>query len=195
MIECYHDSMKLKEMIQNYIPFNEQEAKDKDFILQAMDVHEDLLHRSNPFMHFSSSCWITNQERTKVLMIYHKIYDSWAWCGGHADGEEDLCEVALKELNEETGVNQYRLLSDKPFSLEVLTVDGHIKRNAYVSSHLHLNLTYLVEADEKTPLILNKEETKGVKWIPIDLLKQEVREVWMMENIYQKLVNKMKGAK
>ena len=187
--------MKLKEMIQNYIPFNEQEAKDKDFILQAMEVHEDLLHRSNPFMHFSSSCWITNQERTKVLMIYHKIYDSWAWCGGHADGEEDLCAVALKEMKEETGVGQYLLLSDKPFSLEVLTVDGHVKRNKYVSSHLHLNLTYLIEADEKTPLILNKEETKGVKWIPIDLLKQEVREVWMMENIYQKLVNKTKGAK
>ena len=56
MIECYHDSMKLKEMIQNYIPFNEQEVKDKGFILQAMEVHEDLLHRSNPFMHFSSSC-------------------------------------------------------------------------------------------------------------------------------------------
>ena len=194
-MECYHNPMELKTMIERYLPLNEQEEKDKHFILKAMEIHDNLLERKNRFMHFSASCWITNQTRTKVLMIYHNIYDSWSWCGGHADGDADLCAVALKEMKEETGIDQYHLLSNTPFSLEVLTVDGHVKNNEYVSSHLHLNLTYLIEADEKTPLILNKKETKGIKWIPVCLLKQEVRETWMMENIYQKLIDKMKGAK
>lgn len=187
--------MKLKEQIQNYLPFNEQEAKDKAFILKAMEMHSDLLYRENPFMHFSSSCWITNTSHTKLLMIYHKIYDSWAWSGGHADGEADLLKVAVKEMEEETGISNYRLVSENPFSLEVLTVDGHFKKGAYVSSHLHLNLTYLFEVDEKEALILNEKETDGVKWIPVNEIKKAVSEQWMMHNIYQKLIDKMNGGK
>ena len=97
--------------------------------------------RENKFMHMSASSWIVNKTHDKVLMIYHKIYDSWSWLGGHADGNMNLLEVACKELEEESGVKNYSLVSEIPFSLEVLTVDGHIKKNQYVNSHLHLNIT------------------------------------------------------
>lgn len=180
----------LRNTINSYKPFNEQEEKDKAFLLKAMDLHSDLLFRTNPWMHFSSSCWIVNPDADKVLMIYHKIYNSWAWLGGHADGEENLLKVAQKELQEESGIRHARFLSDQPFSLEVLTVDGHIKKNEYISSHLHLNLTYLFEADEKESLILNQNETNGVLWIPVKEVENYVSEEWMMKNIYRKLLSK-----
>lgn len=185
--------MNLKETIQHYLPFNEQEAQDKAFMLYALDHSHDLLYRSNEVMHFSVSCWIVNPAHTKTLMIYHRIYDSWAWSGGHADGEEDLLKVAVKEMQEETGISHAHLVSAHPFSLEVLTVDGHIKNNRYVSSHLHLNLTYLFEADENEKLIVNDIETNGVQWIKLSEVHEKVSEKWMMTHIYQKLLDKLDG--
>lgn len=184
----------LIQQIQNYIPYNEQEKKDKETLLYALKTQNNILTRDNIFMHMSTSCWVVNPNRDKVLMIYHKIYDSWSWLGGHADGESDLLSVACKELKEESGVSNYKILDENPFSIEVLTVDGHIKKGSYLSSHLHLNITYLFEVNENELLIQNEIETNGVKWIPIDEIKNEVSEIWFMENIYQKLIDKLKGG-
>ena len=77
----------IKEQIEKYEPYNEQEKKDKEVMLKYMDTFDNLLTRENEFAHFTASNWIVNKKRTKVLMIYHNIYQSWAWTGGHADGE------------------------------------------------------------------------------------------------------------
>ncbi len=114
----------------------------------------------------TASAWVVNPARDRVLMVYHKIYDSWSWTGGHADGDEDLPAVALREVREETGVQSARLVSDEILSLEVLTVDGHEKRGEYVSSHLHLNVTYLIEADERDALTVCEEENRRGRWPP-----------------------------
>ena len=96
----------------------------------------------------TASAWVVNKDRSKILLAYHNIYDSWAWLGGHADGEKDLLKVALKEVAEESGVKNIKPVSEDILSVEILTVDGHEKKGVYVPSHLHLNVTYLIEADD-----------------------------------------------
>lgn len=93
-----------------------------------MMCNDNYLERENKIAHFTTSIWTVNKERTKTLMVYHNIYDSWSWIGGHADGVEDLRSVALRELQEETGVRNAFLVSTGIFSLEILTVDGHEKK-------------------------------------------------------------------
>ncbi len=95
-------------------------------------------------------------------------------------------------MKEETGVKKVRPLKEEIFSLEVLTVDGHIKRGNYVSSHIHLNLTYLLEVDEKEVLHSKEDENSGVQWVPIEEIMNVSREAWMKENIYIKLEEKLK---
>ena len=90
--------MSLFEDIKCYKPSNQQEAYDKEQMLQFMKCYQNYLERENQIAHFTASMWTVNKERTKTLMVYHNLYDSWAWIGGHADGEEDLCAVALREL-------------------------------------------------------------------------------------------------
>ena len=85
--------MSLLEAIKNYKPANEQEARDKEQMLQFMKQNPDYLERTNQIAHFTASMWTVNKERTKTLLVYHNLYDSWSWIGGHADGIEDLCEV------------------------------------------------------------------------------------------------------
>lgn len=73
---------ELRERIVNYIPYDEQEESDKEYILKFIDTFDDVLTRKNIFGHFCSSAFVVNKNRSKVLMIYHNIYNSWAWPGG-----------------------------------------------------------------------------------------------------------------
>ena len=185
--------MNLKEQIEKYQPYNEQEEKDKQTILKYMNTFDDVLTRKNEFGHFTASSWVLNKERTKVLMIYHNIYKSWAWTGGHADGDTDLLYTAIRELKEETGVKNVKVLDDDIFSLEIVCVNGHMKRGEYVSSHVHLNLTFLLEVDENETLKMKEDENSGVKWINIEDVEKVSNEKWIKENIYRKLNEKLKN--
>ncbi len=185
--------MRLFQEIRDYIPVNEQEARDREQMLAFMLNHPNCLDRENQIAHFTASIWTVNRGRTKTLMVYHNIYDSWSWIGGHADGEEDLRAVALRELQEETGVQHASLVSPEMFSLETLTVDGHIKKGKYVPSHLHFNVTYLAEVDEGETLIVNEAENKAVKWWTFEEALRASTEVWMVDRVYKKLIEKCNG--
>ena len=182
--------MNLYEQIKNYNPVNDQERNDKEQMLRFMEQNSDYLSRENQIAHFTTSIWTVNKERTKTLMVYHNLYDSWSWIGGHADGEEDLCVVAMRELQEETGVKFAKLVSKEILSLETLTVSGHMKRGNYVPSHLHFNLTFLAEADEREALVVNEDENQAVKWWTFEEALQVSSEPWMVERIYKKLIEK-----
>ena len=182
----------LQKKIESYEPYNEQEERDKQTMLKDIDTFDNILTRDNELVHFTASSWAVNPERTKVLMVYHNIYQAWTWTGGHSDGEADLLKVAVKELKEETGVKHVKVLNDNHiFSLEVLTVDGHVKRGKYVSSHLHLNVTYLLEVEEQEMLHIKQDENSGVKWVPIEEIEKVSTETWMKQNIYPKLNKKL----
>lgn len=185
----------MKEQIEKYIPYNEQEEQDKKMILKYIDTFEDVLTRNNEFGHFTASSWVVNKEKTKVLMIYHNIYKSWAWTGGHADGETDFLATAIRELKEETGIKNVKVLDNDIFSLEIITVKGHVKKGKYVSSHVHLNLTYLLEVDENEVLQVKEDENSGVKWIAIEQIENMVSEKWMIDMVYKKLIEKLNHYK
>ena len=183
--------MNIKEQLEKYIPYNEQEESDKKLMLEYINTFDDVLTRENKMCHFTASSWIVNKDRTKVLMIYHNIYKSWAWTGGHADGNSDLLHVAMKEVEEETGIKNLKLLSDGIYSIQILTVDSHIKRGKFVSSHLHLDCCFLFEANEEDTLRIKEDETSGVKWINIDDATKVTNEE-KMRPIYGKLNSKIK---
>ena len=184
--------MSVYEDIARYEPFNEQEMRDRDVILRFLEENDDAFLRENLIAHMTASAWVVNPKRDKVLMVYHKIYDSWSWTGGHADGEEDLLAVALREVTEETGVTHVRPVSKDIFSLETVTVEGHEKRGEYVPSHLHLNLTYLLEADDTEALRVCEDENKGVAWFGLDEALEASTEPWFVKRIYGKLNEKLK---
>ena len=185
---------ELIEQIAAYRPCCEQEERDRALMLDFLAKNADAPLRSNPVAHLTASAWVVNPARDKVLMVYHKIYGSWSWIGGHADGESDLLAVALRECREETGAEHVRPLSEEIFSLEVLTVDGHEKRGVYVPGHLHLNLTYLLEADETDALRPCEAENSAVKWFTPEEAFAASTEPWFVERVYKKLDAKMRAA-
>ena len=184
--------MNICEMIKAFKPYNEQEERDKEQILRFIRNNPDAFSRENSTAHITASAWIVNAERTRVLMCYHNIYDSWSWTGGHADGDEDLLAVALKEAAEETGLKSIKPVSEDIFSLEILAVNGHEKKNRYLSSHLHMNVTFLLEADEGEETRACEGENSAVKWFDLDEAPKASSEPWFAERIYKKLNEKLK---
>lgn len=185
--------MNYKEAIMAYHPINEQEEAEKRVILQYINEYPDnILLRENEFAHMTSSGFIMNKELTKVLMIHHNIYNTWAWTGGHADGDEDLLYVAMKEAKEETGVTKIQPLMEDVASIDILPVWGHMKKGKYVATHMHLSLAYILIADEEQELHINEEENSGVKWIKIEEIEKYSNEKEIIK-VYHKLIDRAKA--
>ena len=171
-----------------YVPQNEAEAGDKAMFLEYLRRFPDsLLSRDNKIAHLTASGFVVSADGAKVLMARHNLYRAWAWTGGHADGDPDLLSVALREAREETGAEHVQPLSPAIASLDILPVWGHVKRGAWVPSHQHLNVTYLLTADEKDPLRVREGENTRVGWLPAEELLAYTNE-WQMDGVYTKLL-------
>jgi len=177
--------------LETYRPWNEQERHDRTELLRLLRSGEDLYGRENRFAHLTASAWVVSPDRTRVLMAYHNLYDSWAWLGGHADGETDLLAAALREVREESGLEELRPVSEDIFSLEILPVSGHEKHGQYVPSHLHLNVTFLLEADPEAPVRSCPGENSRIGWFSPEDAVSASSEPWFRERIYKKLNEKL----
>ena len=178
----------LRQQLIAYRPWNEQEERDREELLRRLDSHEDLYTRDNAAAHFTASAWVVSPDRKQVLMAYHNLYGSWAWLGGHADGQQDLLAAAIREVQEESGLTEVRPVTPNIFSLEILTVDGHEKHGR---SHLHLNVTYLLEADPAAPLRCKPDENSRVGWFGLEEAVAASTEPWFQQRIYKKLNAKL----
>ncbi len=182
---------KTIEMIRNYQPYYEQEKKDKQFFIECENKGQ-ILTRENEMVHLTSSYFVLNKTHDKVLTNYHNIYQTWGIGGGHADGDDDMLYVAQKELKEETSIDNFKSLSIYPISIESLPVLGHVKRGKYVPAHIHLNVTYLFEADENAVIKIKPDENSGVEWLTFDQLIEKSNERHFIA-VYKKIIEKLRA--
>lgn len=186
--------MNLTSVLKTYRPWNRQEEQDIAEILRRLEQGEELYTRNNAAAHLTVSAWVVSPDRTQILMAYHNLYDSWAWLGGHADGEQDLLAVALREVQEESGISAVPVSSDI-FSVEILPVAGHEKNGTYLPSHLHLNVTFLLEADPNAPVRPKEDENSRVGWFRAEDAVAASSEPWIRDRIYRKLCEKVQASR
>jgi ADP-ribose pyrophosphatase YjhB (NUDIX family) len=180
----------LLHLLKEYQPFNEQEAFDRTSMIEFIQRNPDYLLRSNTIAHITSSSIVVNEAMTHVLFAFHNQYQSWGWLGGHNDGDEDCLRVAMKETTEESGVSNVRPYDGKIFMIETIMVPNHIKKGKHFSDHLHLNITYLLIADDQQPLVINHDENSNVAWFTFEEAMANVSEPHMIP-IYQKALDKI----
>ena len=182
--------MDFIESIEQFIPFNEQEERDKTILLSfAKENRDTVLLRENAVAHITSSGFLMNERLSKVLLIHHNIRNVWAWIGGHADGEADLFQVAIREAKEETGVVTIRPLSQDIASLDILPVAAHRRKGKYVNAHLHLSVAYILICQEEEKIRPKLSENTGAEWFDISCFTDErfdTSDVYL----YQKLIRR-----
>ena len=186
---------KWMQEIRQYKPYNEQEEKDKIQMIKFIDSNEDILTRDNIFGHFTASSYVVNEDFNKTLLVKHNILGGYIFQGGHADGESDFLSVAIREVQEETGLD-VSAYSKEIFSICSAPVKGHIKRGKYVSSHNHYDLLYLVvakNADMEKIRIL-EDENSDIKWVNLDDSYNEEVVDWARP-INKKIVERIRSLK
>lgn len=180
--------MEYLRLLEAFEPDGAEEAADRRQILDCCRRFPDtVLTRQNALVHLTSSGLVMDPALKKVLLVYHNIYKSWSWTGGHCDGDPDLLAVALREAAEETGLARLRPLTGRILGLDVLPVWGHFKRGQYVSSHLHLSVAFVLVAEEGQPLRQKPDENSGVAWFGAEELPKVCSEPQMLP-VYNKLI-------
>ena len=116
--------------------------------------------------HITGSAFVVNEERTHTLLVHHRSLGIWVQPGGHADGETDLRAVAEKELVEETGLTDYRLVADAIFDLDRHLIPSTVE----VPSHYHYDVRYLVIASIHQPIRVSAESV-DIRWVPFSGLE------------------------
>ena len=176
--------------IEHFVPSCEQEEKDKEYFLRFINTFDDVLTRDNIFGHLCSSGWVLNKDRTKILLVYHNILGGYIFPGGHLDGETDCLSVALREVEEETGFKA-KPISDNIFSIWTGPTKAHIKRGKFVSAHTHLDIDFLLEADDDQPLIVKPDENQSVIWADINEIGKSIQLVDLFVPIFENFKNKI----
>ena len=102
--------------------------------------------------------------------MHHAKLNKWVQPGGHADGEENILNVALREAEEETGLTK---LNPKQ---NIFDVDIHlIPARKDFPEHFHYDIRFLVEANEEDEIIVS-DESHDVKWISLSELEDFTKE-------------------
>lgn len=160
---------RLTDALAAYTPSDEAERLAVPRLLAGLSASpETVFTRNNTQEHFTASAWIVNPSRDKILMVFHNLFRAWSWTGGHADGETDLLAVAIREASEESGLTRLTPVTEDIFSVEVLHIPPHEKHGRPVAPHVHLNCTYLLEADDTEPLRVKPDENSAVAWFPTE---------------------------
>ena len=132
-------------------------------ILAFIDDHPDALHRSCTTGHLTGSAAVIDPSTRQLLLLFHAKVQRWLQPGGHADGDGNLARVALREAEEETGIDGLRVLTP------AVDLDVHLFHNAtrVEPDHLHLDVRYLMVAPAGA-VARGNEESEGLRWLALD---------------------------
>ncbi len=160
------DRITLVKELSNYQTSFQEE---NDFISRFLT----LLSESNCFErthlpgHITGSAWIVDAARKNVLLVHHAKLNKWVQPGGHADGDEHILRVALKEAEEETGLKEFIVITNKPYDVDIHLIP---KRKDF-PEHYHYDVRFLLEANPNDKIQVS-EESHDVKWVSLDHLEK-----------------------
>jgi 8-oxo-dGTP pyrophosphatase MutT (NUDIX family) len=153
-----------------------------DRVRQLVAANADCFHRTCRPGHITASAWILSPDRRRVLLTHHRKLDKWLQVGGHADGQWDPIEVALREAVEESGLVHLRVVRIEG-QLLPLDIDVHeippfrdAFSNIVEDAHYHHDIRFLFLAEAETPPRAS-EESHDVRWFtPAELLQVTTEE-------------------
>ena len=136
---------------------------------------DNYLLRENHFAHFTASAMVVSKDLKRVVLLHHKKLEKWLQPGGHADGDADLAQVALKEASEETGIVNLKLFENS-MGIVPIDLDIHeIPARKSDPSHYHYDVRFLIQATDSEKLVIN-HESNALKWLSFEEVREQTDE-------------------
>src|SRR3990167_10803194 len=153
-------------LLENYFPDDSQEVTFKKQILNFINKYPNCFERSLETGHITASAWLVNKDGTEALLMHHRKLDNWFQLGGHCDGNPDVLSVAIKEAQEESGIQNISALSNDIFDIDIHLIPANTKEK----EHYHYDIRFLLQvtSDEK---VIKNSESKELRWISKDFTK------------------------
>ena len=153
----------LLDLLDRYNPEASEEQAYKRDMISFINRYDQCFERSLEVGHITCSAWLLSKDRSKALLMHHAKLDKWFQLGGHSDGNPDTLAVAIKETQEESGIE-----SIVPVSKDIFDIDIHLTTaNKREREHFHYDVRFLlgVDSDEK---VIQNIESKELRWIGKD---------------------------
>lgn len=155
---------KLVTMLENYFPAVKEEIDFKQEIIAFIKENPNCFERSLEKGHITASAWLLNKNKSHTLLMHHTKLDKWIQLGGHCDGDPDVLAVAIKEVQEESGIQNV-----VPVSNDIFDIDIHlIPENKKEKAHYHYDIRFLLQVVGDEHIVQNKE-SKELRWIAKEL--------------------------
>lgn len=158
----------LLEQLQSYEPDDATEAAHLKATIAFLQQTARPFHRETLEGHITGSAIVVNSAQTHILLLHHRQLNRWLQPGGHCDGQANTLAVAMREVQEETGLASIAPAIDDIFDLDV----HRIPAKPAVPEHWHYDVRYLLVADDQEPLRRSPRETIALQWIPLAKLPQ-----------------------
>lgn len=150
-------------LLEQYSPLDSDEILYKEKMLSFIKNHLDCFERTLEVGHITASSWLLDSTKEKALLLHHAKLDIWCQPGGHSDGNSDVLFTAIKEAQEESGIEEIIPLKTTIFDIDIHPIPG--KGN--ILPHLHYDVRFLLQILNKKEPSLN-QESKGFLWISKD---------------------------
>ena len=148
----------LEEGLRDYRVRWPREAASADDFLALLDGPEDPFVRERLAGHFTASAWLIDRTGTRVLLTHHRKLGLWLQLGGHADGDRDLARTALREAEEESGLQGLQVTPG------IFDLDRHrIPEHKGVPAHWHFDVRYVVHAGAHEDFVVS-DESHALAW-------------------------------
>ena len=161
--------MNRAELIHHLKQYQSSFQEEKDFADRFLSLlsQQACFERTHLPGHITGSAWIVDVSRKQVLLVHHAKLNKWVQPGGHADGDENILRVALKEAEEETGLKNFNIVFHQPFDVDIHLIPKRID----FPEHFHYDVRFLLEADPNERVHVS-EESHDVKWIGLEELER-----------------------
>lgn len=134
--------------------------------------------------HIVASFWVTNPEKTKVLLMFHKRFQMWSQFWGHCDGEVDTLSVALREFHEESWVIDEPIIFDSIFSVQIWDIKERTSSSwMFQPKHQHYDILYLWFLDENIVFDRQIDEVDDIRWFDIEWIEEFIQDPKMLQMI------------
>ena len=161
---CFREPMSRDQFLAQLSHYSESSFISAAERIQTAPFHtfvaeHPLCFNREPGGHVTGSAWLINHEETHVLLTLHKKLNMWLQLGGHAEGSTDIAAVALREAEEESGIEGIIFVDNTIFDIGIHTIPG--------PCGMHYDVRYLLKAPQGAEYVISSE-SKALAWVPFE---------------------------